>query len=231
VFTRDLELPQRQRVWARDSDVTLRGPEVRTLAPSAVPRRASRRSPRWPGPPAGPASRRPQASQRLGPGRDIPASGGPRAGRAHRARPRRSRAQPPVERARRGAAEGSDRLYEVEAWIENGALSLFLVRSKRRLSTWLWRRGWAQVSRQPESSRPRPKLFATTPARSHSRRLARRHRRGDSPRVGRTATQLFVTSPRGFPPNVTPAPSHIRFQRLSRATRRRAIRNRQAESP
>jgi hypothetical protein len=35
VFTRDLELPrgrERQRVWARDSDVTLRGSEVRTLA-------------------------------------------------------------------------------------------------------------------------------------------------------------------------------------------------------
>jgi hypothetical protein len=35
VFTRDLELPhgrERERVWARDSDVTLRGSEVRTLA-------------------------------------------------------------------------------------------------------------------------------------------------------------------------------------------------------
>jgi hypothetical protein len=35
VFTRDLELPrgpERQRVWARDSDVRLRGSEVRTLA-------------------------------------------------------------------------------------------------------------------------------------------------------------------------------------------------------
>src|SRR5687768_16106304 len=35
VFTRDLELPrgrERSRVWARDSDVTLRGSEVRTLA-------------------------------------------------------------------------------------------------------------------------------------------------------------------------------------------------------
>ena len=35
VFTRDLELPrgpERERVWARDSDVRLRGSEVRTLA-------------------------------------------------------------------------------------------------------------------------------------------------------------------------------------------------------
>jgi hypothetical protein len=35
VFTRDLELPrggERERVWTRDSDVTLRGSEVRTLA-------------------------------------------------------------------------------------------------------------------------------------------------------------------------------------------------------
>lgn len=35
VFTRDLKLPrgrERERVWARDSDVTLRGSEVRTLA-------------------------------------------------------------------------------------------------------------------------------------------------------------------------------------------------------
>jgi hypothetical protein len=35
VFTRDLDLPrgpERQRVWARDSDVRLRGSEVRTLA-------------------------------------------------------------------------------------------------------------------------------------------------------------------------------------------------------
>jgi hypothetical protein len=35
VFTRDLELPRgpkRERVWARDSDVRLRGSEVRTLA-------------------------------------------------------------------------------------------------------------------------------------------------------------------------------------------------------
>jgi hypothetical protein len=35
VFTRDLELPrghERERVWARDSDVTLRGSEVRALA-------------------------------------------------------------------------------------------------------------------------------------------------------------------------------------------------------
>jgi hypothetical protein len=35
VFTRDLELPrgrERERVWASDSDVTLRGSEVRTLA-------------------------------------------------------------------------------------------------------------------------------------------------------------------------------------------------------
>jgi hypothetical protein len=35
VFTRDLELPrgpERQRVWAGDSDVRLRGSEVRTLA-------------------------------------------------------------------------------------------------------------------------------------------------------------------------------------------------------
>jgi hypothetical protein len=35
VFTRDLELPrghERERVWARDSDVTLRASEVRTLA-------------------------------------------------------------------------------------------------------------------------------------------------------------------------------------------------------
>lgn len=35
VFTRDLDLPrgpERQRVWARDSDVSLRGSEVRTLA-------------------------------------------------------------------------------------------------------------------------------------------------------------------------------------------------------
>jgi len=35
VFTRELELPrgrERERVWARDSDVTLRGSEVRTLA-------------------------------------------------------------------------------------------------------------------------------------------------------------------------------------------------------
>lgn len=35
VFTRDLDLPRgpgRQRVWARDSDVSLRGSEVRTLA-------------------------------------------------------------------------------------------------------------------------------------------------------------------------------------------------------
>src|SRR5712691_2215673 len=35
VFTRDLELPrgpERERVWAGDSDVTLRGSEVRTLA-------------------------------------------------------------------------------------------------------------------------------------------------------------------------------------------------------
>ncbi len=35
VFTRDLELPRghaRERVWARDSDVTLRASEVRTLA-------------------------------------------------------------------------------------------------------------------------------------------------------------------------------------------------------
>jgi hypothetical protein len=35
VFTRDLDLPRgpdRQRVWARDSDVRLRGSEVRTLA-------------------------------------------------------------------------------------------------------------------------------------------------------------------------------------------------------
>jgi hypothetical protein len=39
VFTRDLELPrgrERQRVWARDSDVTLRGSEVRTLATVGV---------------------------------------------------------------------------------------------------------------------------------------------------------------------------------------------------
>jgi hypothetical protein len=35
VFTRDLDLsrgPERQRVWARDSDVRVRGSEVRTLA-------------------------------------------------------------------------------------------------------------------------------------------------------------------------------------------------------
>jgi len=35
VFTRDLEQPrdrERERVWARDRDVTLRGSEVRTLA-------------------------------------------------------------------------------------------------------------------------------------------------------------------------------------------------------
>src|SRR3990167_10253550 len=35
VFTRDLEWPrgtERERVWARDSDVRLRGSEVRTLA-------------------------------------------------------------------------------------------------------------------------------------------------------------------------------------------------------
>src|SRR5919106_5501919 len=35
VFTRDLQMPrgrERERVWARDSDVTLRGSEVRTLA-------------------------------------------------------------------------------------------------------------------------------------------------------------------------------------------------------
>jgi hypothetical protein len=40
VFTRDLELPrgrERERVWARDSDVRLRGSEVRTLATVAPP--------------------------------------------------------------------------------------------------------------------------------------------------------------------------------------------------
>jgi hypothetical protein len=38
VFTRDLDLPrgpERQRVWARDSDVRLRGSEVRTLSMTA----------------------------------------------------------------------------------------------------------------------------------------------------------------------------------------------------
>ena len=40
VFTRDLELPrghERERVWARDSDVRLRGSEVRTLAKPSAP--------------------------------------------------------------------------------------------------------------------------------------------------------------------------------------------------
>ena len=58
VFTRDLELPrgpERERVWARDSDVRLRGSEVRTLATVGAFRvRASRRSPRRSGPTARP---------------------------------------------------------------------------------------------------------------------------------------------------------------------------------
>ena len=95
VFTRDLELPrgrERERVWARDSDVTLRGSEVLTLATVGAFRVAPAGDLRdGQHPPLDPQSGRSQASKRLGPGRDDSGNrGGPGAGRPHRARTRRS---------------------------------------------------------------------------------------------------------------------------------------------
>ena len=66
VFTRDLELPrgrERERVWARDCDVTLRGSEVRTLATVGAFRVVPARRP---GPASRPEPRRPAAPARLG---------------------------------------------------------------------------------------------------------------------------------------------------------------------
>ena len=106
VFTRDLELPrgpERERVWARDSDVRLRGSEVRTLATVGAfrvvpagdlrdgqdrpldPHRGDLRHLRDSG------TRRDDSGHRRR----------PRAGRADRARTRRARAQPLVQRAAR----------------------------------------------------------------------------------------------------------------------------------
>ena len=111
VFTRDLELPrgpERERVWARDSDVRLRGSEVRTLATVGAFRVV----------PAGDlrdGQDRPLDPHR-GDLRHLRDSGlvetipghrqRPRAGRAHRTRPGRPRAQPLVERAPRRTEVG-----------------------------------------------------------------------------------------------------------------------------